>query len=557
VKLREIERLRAAAVLMVMAVHWTIDPGLLPEVARSSWSGVDLFFVISGYVVTLSLVRLLPPLEAETSFLAALDRSRQALHTFYVRRFFRIMPAALAVMLAHYLLVCFMPDTFGPVREWWHELFAFVGGVYNYARVYHEGWHLGVYWSLAVEEHFYLLVPMLFVALRTTERRLAGCAVIALASIVARHGAHEGMGTDQLHNYLRYASHLRFDSLMAGVALALVAGRTAAGPAMMPRWLMRWVILPMALATVACLPGAAPIDVMERVGVIALWMVSGVLVAYAGLDRGYVLDIPVLGRALEIVGARSYALYLVHVSAGHLAGAAASGWKGYARLVGVDGRFHWAEPLIRWLFIALVAEILHRTVERPMMRVGKRLVERQGPAPGTTPAKRRQRIAVVVAAAAVLVLVKSRHLLLLALAGPNLAHGALVTASSQMKDKPLPSLLTNGELEEEYGLHTDDDEDPWALIDLGKPTDFASVRVYNRDDGYQRQNLPINLEVSDDGKSFRSIAYTDVIFTQEWPWRVVRRGTRARYVRLHPTHKTQLCLSEVEIFAAPWAAWWP
>jgi peptidoglycan/LPS O-acetylase OafA/YrhL len=101
VKLREIERLRAVAVLMVMAVHGFIDPGWLPDVARASWSGVDLFFVISGYVVTLSLVRLLPPLDVEASFAASFDRARQALKTFYVRRFFRIMPAALTVMLLH------------------------------------------------------------------------------------------------------------------------------------------------------------------------------------------------------------------------------------------------------------------------------------------------------------------------------------------------------------------------------------------------------------------------------------------------------------------------
>jgi peptidoglycan/LPS O-acetylase OafA/YrhL len=555
VKLREIERLRAAAVLMVMAVHWTVDPSLLPEVARSSWSGVDLFFVISGYVVTLSLVRLMPPLEAAPSFLAALEQSRKALHTFYVRRFFRIMPAALAVMLVHYVLVSFMPDTFGPVREWWHEFFAFVGGVYNYARVYHDSWHLGPYWSLAVEEHFYLLLPMLFVLLRTTERRLAGCVVIALGSIAARHGTHEGIGPDQIHNYLKYASHLRFDSLMAGVALALLAGRTGAAPTIMPRWLLRWVILPLALVTVACLPGAAAVEVMERVGVIGLWMISSVLVAYAGLDRGYVLDIPVVGRLLEIIGARSYALYLVHLTAIRVETAAAGGWKAYARVIGGEGgRFHWTEPFIRCLLVAVFAEVLHRAVERPMMNVGKRVVERQGPAPSLPPAKRRARIAMGVAAGVLLLLVRSRHPILLAFAGRDLALGAVVTASSHMADKPPPSQLTNGMLEEELGLPTDEDEDPWALVDLGQPTDFASVRVYNRDDGYQRQDVPLDLEVSDDGKHFRSIAHTDIIFSQEWPWRIACPGTRARYVRLHLSHKGQLCLSEVEIFAAPWVA---
>ena len=224
-KLREIERLRAAAVLMVMVVHWVIDPRDLPEILRSSASGVDLFFVISGYVVTLSLVRMLPALEAEASFVAAFDRARPVLQAFYVRRFFRSLPAALAVMLLHRLLAGALPDTFGSVPSWWNEAVAFFGGVYNYARVFHNDWSLGVYWSLAVEEHFYLVLPMLFVVFRTTNRRLAACLGIALACVVARHFARGAVPDEDLERYLQFASHLRFDSLMAGVALALVAAR--------------------------------------------------------------------------------------------------------------------------------------------------------------------------------------------------------------------------------------------------------------------------------------------------------------------------------------------
>jgi peptidoglycan/LPS O-acetylase OafA/YrhL len=116
VKLKEIERLRAFAALLVLCVHWPPLQKFLPAMLADPWSGVDLFFVISGFVVTLSLVRLLPPLEGEHSFVDGFSRARPGLKTFYVRRFFRIMPAALAVALLVRLMTGVLPAEFGTSR---------------------------------------------------------------------------------------------------------------------------------------------------------------------------------------------------------------------------------------------------------------------------------------------------------------------------------------------------------------------------------------------------------------------------------------------------------
>ena len=188
----------------------------------------------------------------------------------------------------------------------------------------------------------------------------------------------------------KFSSHLRFDTLMAGVALALLTdalrgGATADATPILPRWLMRLVVLPGALVLIACLPGAvSPDPVMHRLGFIALWMLSALLVAYAAMDRGYVLAIPVVGRWLEIVGARSYALYLVHMPAAWIETLGQRHWPAYAALVAEERDHAWRQALVQLALSLALAELLHRGVERPFMALGRRLVQR-GRGLGDTP----------------------------------------------------------------------------------------------------------------------------------------------------------------------------
>ncbi|HEX3346248.1 MAG TPA: acyltransferase [Polyangiaceae bacterium] len=371
-KLREIERLRACAILMVMVVHWEPLGQMLPEIARHSWSGVDLFFVISGYVVALSLLRLMPPLERVGSFVAAFPRSKPALRMFYARRFFRIMPAALAAALVYRHQMKVFADL-GPVKEWTTEVVCFFGGVYNYAFAFHGDFKMGPYWSLAVEEHFYLLLPVLFVVSRTKGRRLLACLAVGAFSVVSRSFAAPPGAI--VHNWEKFTSHLRFDSLMAGVALALLVGTVKAPPAMPPR-VMRFFVLPSVLVLVACLPGSLPDSLMHTVGFIALWMLSGVLVAFAGMDRGYVLGVPVLAPVLEYIGSRSYALYLLHIPASSFEVRYKKLWPRYGALVEArDPAWPWREVLVLFALSFLMAEVLHRVVEKPFMALGRRLIE--------------------------------------------------------------------------------------------------------------------------------------------------------------------------------------
>ncbi|KGS05902.1 acyltransferase family protein [Burkholderia pseudomallei] len=169
----DIDGLRAAAVLAVVIFH--AFPSMLP----GGFVGVDVFFVISGYLITGIL-------------LADLGADRFSLRRFYARRIRRIFPALVVVLLATYAMGWFSlyGDEF---RELARHIVAGAGFVSNWALWTEAGYfdqaaeakpllHL---WSLGVEEQFYIVWPLLLWAAHKTRRIGWVCAVVGLASFIA------------------------------------------------------------------------------------------------------------------------------------------------------------------------------------------------------------------------------------------------------------------------------------------------------------------------------------------------------------------------------------
>ncbi len=148
---------RAVAIVMVLFAHVRLPGNALQGVAGYGAVGVHLFFAISGFLITNRLLQ-----EFDTA-------GRIILRSFYIRRAFRILPAALTYLLTLCVVgfVCgWIPLTVGQIlssafffRNYWVEPAA-------------QSWYTGHYWSLSVEEHFYLLWPGLLVALQPRRARL-------------------------------------------------------------------------------------------------------------------------------------------------------------------------------------------------------------------------------------------------------------------------------------------------------------------------------------------------------------------------------------------------
>jgi hypothetical protein len=128
----------------------------------------------------------------------------------------------------------------------------------------------------------------------------------------------------------------------------------------------------------------------------------------------------------------------------------------------------------------------------------------------------------------------------------NVACGKTVTASSVRFGSP--QAIVNGAIEwGTFGLHTGAGAE-WATIDLGKFYSLDSADIYARGDGRLEFNLPLRVDLSDDGVAFRPVGACRELFTQATPCVVNLGHQRARYVRLAAN---EVVLSEVEVYGEP------
>jgi peptidoglycan/LPS O-acetylase OafA/YrhL len=341
-RFRGLDGLRALSILLVAYFH----AAFIPKDERyvhwaSGWSGVTIFFVISGFLITSLSLR-------EESHDGAVS-----LRAFYTRRAFRILPAYYAVLAL--IVVCVAGFSVGGYpSELWHALPYYL----TYRNEYAPPGPFLHSWSLAVEEKFYAAWPLLgFVLLRgRTGARAAGAAVLGCTFIVA--GLVWPIG-----RWLQ-----PYGAILVGCLLAVLLhdertfrylralGRPAVATAAVVVWLGAHLLQAHFDNKTAYI--FYPAAVAAMIGALQL------------VERGPVAQLRRLLHAPTVVrlGVLSYSFYLIHVLCGNIAR------KVFAEGTGPIGLMARYALMVALAWVA--ADILYRWLEQPLLRRGRSIAAR-------------------------------------------------------------------------------------------------------------------------------------------------------------------------------------
>ncbi len=360
-----LDTLRAIAIVWVMLFHSYLLGGLgtgFATLEHAGWMGVDLFFVLSGYLIGSQVLRSLHAT-------GTLD-----LGDFYRRRAVRILPAFF-VVLAIYVALPGWRETPGMQPLWQFPTFTF-----NLLFDNPENYAFSHVWSLCVEEHFYLVFPLLALALArraSVGAFVAICLAVVVGGMLLRAwlwssqlapalvGDGDGAGLPYLR-YLYYPTWSRLDGLVAGVALAATG---VFRPAMIARLRAHATALLacglLVLGAMLVLFDGARMDFWPCVvGYPALALGMALLVAAASGDTWLArLEVPGAGWLARA----SYSLYLCHKLVFTLVQTALDGHL-------ADYRF------LRFAIYAVATlaggALLHYAIERPFLRWRDRFAKR-------------------------------------------------------------------------------------------------------------------------------------------------------------------------------------
>ena len=356
-RIGDIEVLRAIAVLFVVFQHLPdLFPWTLPSLTRlqgfiGGTFGVDLFFAVSGFVIARDLVPRL---------LSAADRNmtRRIMLSFWVRRMWRLWPSAW-LWLGLILLASVVFNTSGAFGSVSANLWGGLAGFFQYANVWfaesfmvREMGASNVYWSLSLEEQFYLLFPFLILLLK---RQLWW---FLLAVVVVQLCLPRNL----------YLMMFRTDALALGVLIALWSSRQSwqgcSRPLVMLRNPGRLFLLIISVGAMAVASGQG---FFNGYSFLVITPISALLVWMAAYDADFILRSSPLKSLLMWVGSRSYAIYLIHVPA-YFAIRELFFRLGLATSPSLPLLFAYLLSGIFLLF--LLAELNYRFVEVPLRRYG-------------------------------------------------------------------------------------------------------------------------------------------------------------------------------------------
>jgi peptidoglycan/LPS O-acetylase OafA/YrhL len=363
-RIDDIEVLRAIAIIYVLIEHVPINllSWSTPLLDRFySWfggaSGVDLFFVVSGFLITRDLQPKLRAASGRSEFFAITVG-------FWLRRFWRLIPSAW-LWLGVGLIACVAFNQSGAFASFRTNLNGAIASALQLQNVYlptlvgQEMPNNFLYWSLSLEEQFYLLLPLIILCSgRFLPLVLAGIALWQICT----------------PRYLILQYLVRTDALALGALLALWQQHASyrwLEPRLLQYRALRYAAITMLLAALAIIPKIGSL-IFWRLGLVAL--TAATLVFLVSHDRNVFFAEGITKRAALWVGSRSYALYLTHIPAYLLT--REIWWHLYAPDAHFGPEFTIPFIVTALALTAVLSELNFRLVETPLRLHGRKIAQR-------------------------------------------------------------------------------------------------------------------------------------------------------------------------------------
>lgn len=305
----DIEVLRTLAIVFVFLAH---IPGIISpdsfywgifNISRFG-SGVDLFFCVSGFIVTKSLL-------SKNLHLMTYGKFWIEAKSFYIKRAWRLLPAAffwigVSLILAHVLK---STDAFISFKAMLRSAFFAATQTQNFffmtCRDHGGCGNLGIYWSLSLENQFYLLLP--FILYFFNNKKL--CAFMFIVFIV------QFFIPRTLDSHTPVAWPIRTDAIALGVIIAVISTKKIHAklePTIMKNSFLMGLVFIILTFLLAVFTNPKPVFFFQ-VGLTAL--ISGMFVYIASYNKNYFSKNIIVCTLCEYIGSRSYSLYLTHVIA--------------------------------------------------------------------------------------------------------------------------------------------------------------------------------------------------------------------------------------------------
>jgi peptidoglycan/LPS O-acetylase OafA/YrhL len=363
-RIPELDGIRALAIWMVLLAHalfgFTNPSGALASVPAPvlqilghGWLGVDLFFLLSGFLITGILINS--------------KKRPDYFRNFYIRRVLRIMPL--------YFTCIIVWSFFYAHSESYFILSSVFGANLSYLFHIPEPHGPGVLWSLAVEEHFYLVWPLVVLLLSRRHLLLTSASIFVAMPILRGVFASRGMNPDVIY----MLSWFRFDGLAAGAMMAIWASSSYFSARSGNRIAVTLAVMTIGLSLAGAKFGLFGTHTIAAVALryTQAYLAFGALFMLVISHQGAAWTSPLRWRFMQLTGAISYCLYLVHLSVG-------DGYEYLLNSSGVDAVSRFGPSgavLVRALVMIAVsfaiAVVSRRYLEEPFLALKDRFSRRR------------------------------------------------------------------------------------------------------------------------------------------------------------------------------------